>query len=435
MSGKQAANVAADGDRAGAADALTQAVAGIGTRLDARLTEITRSISDLLVADIRELRDEEQLQQVLADSVSANIDAFFAAARHGISIDLLHAPAAALEHARRLAQRDISANVLVRSYRLGHRAVLKEVLEEIRAAALDPGLGLDVFDVMSTISFNYIDRISQEVVEVYQQARESWLENRNSLRINEIRELLAGGDVDVDAATVAIRYPLQRTHLAVVLWSDDSADRLAEMERLIQQFAASIGAADSPLFISVDRATAWAWVAVPAAVMGEAVTWLGSLVPADGPYVAVGTPQSGVAGFRLSHRQAEDARVVAVASGPQQRRFTAFGHRGVALAALLGSNVDALSAWATEVLGPLASSTVSDQRLRETLQAFLKAGGSNKAAAEELHLHTNSVKYRVQRAIERRGRPIEDDRLDVEVALLLCSQFGDRLLDPADDGG
>ena len=58
-----------------------------------------------------------------------------------------------------------------------------------------------------------------------------------------------------------------------------------------------------------------------------------------------------------------------------------------------------------------------------------------KRPAEELHLHTNSVKYRVQRAIERRGRPIEDDRLDVEVALLLCSLFGDRLLDPVDDGG
>ncbi|SEB14053.1 MULTISPECIES: helix-turn-helix domain-containing protein [unclassified Mycobacterium] len=416
-------------------DALTQAVAGIGTRLDTRLTEITRTVSDQLVSDIAELRGEEQLQQILGDSVAANIDAFFAAARHGISIDLVHAPAAAIEHALRLAQRDISANVLVRSYRLGQQAVLKAVLEEIRTAELDPRLALDVFDVMSTISFNYIDRISQEVVEVYQQARESWLENRNSVRITEIRELLAGGDVDIDTATVAIRYPLQRTHLAVVLWCDDSEDRLAEMERLIQQFAASIGAADSPLFISVDRATAWAWVAVPAVVLDEAVTWLGSLVPAEGLYVAVGTPQSGVAGFRLSHRQAEDARIVAVASGPQGRRFTAFGHRGVALAALLGSNVDALSAWATEVLGPLACSTVSDQRLRETLQAFLKAGGSNKAAAEELHLHTNSVKYRVQRAIERRGRPIEDDRLDVEVALLLCSQFGDRMLDPADDGG
>nr|WP_155906395.1 MULTISPECIES: helix-turn-helix domain-containing protein [unclassified Mycolicibacterium] len=412
---------------------MTQAVAEIGARLDARFADITRSIS-ALVSHIAELRGEEQLQEILAASVAANVDAFFAAARHGISIDLLHAPAAAIEHARRLAQRDISANALVRSYRLGHQGVLKEVLDEIRAAELDPALALDVFEVMSTISFNYIDRISQEVVEVYQQARESWLENRNRVRITEIRELLAGGDVDIDAATVAIRYPLQRTHLAVVLWCDDSEDRLAEMERLVQQFAASIGAAEAPLFTSVDRATAWAWVAVPAAVVGDAVTWLGTLVPDDGPYVAVGTPQSGVAGFRLSYRQAEDARTVAVASGPQRRRFTAFSHRGIALAALLGSNVDALSAWATEVLGPLACSTDSDQRLRETLQAFLKAGGSNKAAAEELHLHTNSVKYRVQRAIERRGRPIEDDRLDVEVALLLCSQFGDRLLDsPGDD--
>ena len=333
--------MAGGADRTGAGDALTQAVAGIGTRLDARLTDITRSISELLVSDIAELRDEEQLQQILADSVAANIDAFFAAARHGISIDLLHAPAAAIEHARRLAQRDISANVLVRSYRLGHQAVLKEVLEEVRTADFDPQLALDVFDVMSTISFNYIDRISQEVVEVYQQARESWLENRNSVRITEIRELLAGGDVDIDAATVAIRYPLQRNHLAVVLWCDDSEDRLADMERLIQQFAASIGAADSPLFVSVDRATAWAWVAVPAAVIAEAVTWLGSLVPADGPYVAAGTPQSGVAGFRLSHRQAEDARAVAVAPqfahlvgiNVRQTAALAFGLGGALVAA------------------------------------------------------------------------------------------------------
>jgi hypothetical protein len=33
------------------------------------------------------------------------------------------------------------------------------------------------------------------------------------------------------------------------------------------------------------------------------------------------------------------------------------------------------------------------------------------------------VKYRVQRAVDRRGRPIDDDRLDVEVALLLCYWF------------
>jgi hypothetical protein len=38
------------------------------------------------------------------------------------------------------------------------------------------------------------------------------------------------------------------------------------------------------------------------------------------------------------------------------------------------------------------------------------------------------VKYRVQRAVERRGKPIADDRLDVEVALLLCHWFDTKVL-------
>jgi DNA-binding PucR family transcriptional regulator len=47
-----------------------------------------------------------------------------------------------------------------------------------------------------------------------------------------------------------------------------------------------------------------------------------------------------------------------------------------------------------------------------------------------LHLHVNSVKYRIQRAIQRRGRPIPDDRLDVELALLVCQWFGAVVLSP-----
>jgi DNA-binding PucR family transcriptional regulator len=100
----------------------------------------------------------------------------------------------------------------------------------------------------------------------------------------------------------------------------------------------------------------------------------------------------------------------------------------LAAAALLNSNLDAARVWVAEVLGPLASATENDERLRETLGIFLRTGGSFKAAAEELHLHTNSIKYRVQRAIERRGRPITDGRLDVEIALLLCHWYGSVVL-------
>ena len=55
-------------------------------------------------------------------------------------------------------------------------------------------------------------------------------------------------------------------------------------------------------------------------------------------------------------------------------------------------------------------------------------GSSFKAAAEAMNLHANSVKYRIRQAIDRRGRPIADDRLDVEVALVLCHWYAAAVL-------
>lgn len=412
-------------------ETVGQSMAAIMQRLDARLPEITRMVQQLLMEDIAELRGEEQLQQLLADTVESNIDTFFSAVRHGIPVEFVQVPTAAIEYARRLAQRDVSANALIRAYRLGHQAALKAVLEEIRASDLDPKVSLDLFDVMSTVSFGYIDRASQEVFSVYQRARERWLETRNSMRTAKVRELLEGGDVDLDTMTTTIRYPLRRTHIAIVLWCAETDDKLTDMERQVRRYAEAVGSADSPLFISVDRVTAWAWITLPSNDTEAAVSQIRAAGAVDGVYVTAGNPQSGADGFRISHRQALDARAVAVASTP--RPFTAFSDSGVSLAALVGSDTDAAAAWVREVLGPLADPTENDERLRETLHSFLRAGSSYKAAAEELHLHTNSVKYRVQRAVERRGRAIDDDRLDVEVALLLCSQFGNRVIQPADD--
>jgi DNA-binding PucR family transcriptional regulator len=104
------------------------------------------------------------------------------------------------------------------------------------------------------------------------------------------------------------------------------------------------------------------------------------------------------------------------------RRVTTASDPGLAAAALMGSNLDTARVWVAEVLGPLASCTENDERLRETLGVFLRTGGSFKAAA------SNSVKYRVQRAIDRRGRPISDGRLDIELALLLCHWYGSAVL-------
>ena len=412
--------------------AVARSAAAIVSRLDQRLADVTGSIQQTLVTEIAELREDAQLIQLLRDSVDGNVATVFSAIRHAIPIEKVELPTAALEHARRLAQRGVTVNALVRAYRLGHKMVLDAVLDEIRASKLEPPLSLAVFSQISEITFGYIDWITQQVVTTYQNEHDRWMENRNSLRALRVRELLDGVDLDIDAVTTAIRYPLRRTHLAVVAWRDeqDGRDDLASMERFVDQLAESAGARESALYLSVDRLTGWAWIPLMADAAPGAVDRLRAFAESQSgaPWIASGNPLPDVEGFRRSHQQAQEAHAVAVASGSNARRVTAASDPGLAAAALMGSNLVAAQAWVADVLGPLACCTENDERLRETLGVFLRTGSSFKAAAEELHLHANSVKYRVQRAIDRRGRPITDGRLDVEVALLLCHWYGNAVL-------
>ena len=256
------------------------------------------------------------------------------------------------------------------------------VLDEIRACALDPQLSLDVYEQMAAVSFAYIDLISQRVVATYQDERDRWLSNRNTLRALHVRELLTGGDTDVDAATIAIRYPLQRLHVAIVTWCCESTDggELDSMERFVHKLSESVGAQESPLFISADRVTGWAWIPLPAnsALDVSAGIRRFAETATNAPSIAAGNPLPGINGFRRSHQQAQHGRSVAIASGMTSRRIIAPSDPGLAIAALLGDNVESASAWVGEVLGPLASDTEADERLRETLRVFLRTGFSHK---------------------------------------------------------
>jgi DNA-binding PucR family transcriptional regulator len=401
-------------------------------RLDDKLVEITLIFQELLVSEIPEIAADGELLQVLHDSAQGNLDTFFAAMRNGISIDQVEPPTAALEHARRLAQRGVSANALVRTYRLGQRALVDMVLDEIRAANMDAQVGLDVFQRITSTSFRYIDRISQLVLTTYQNERDRWLANQNRVRALRVQELLDGGEIDIDEMAEAIRYPLRRIHLSVIAWcsESDNGGELVAMERYISELGKLLGVQEPPLFVAADRVTGWAWIPLPVDAAPDAVTQIREFANAraDAPWIAAGSPLRGVDGFRRSHQQALATRAVVIASGSHPPAVTAAGDPGLVVAAQFCDDLNEARAWVGDVLGPLASATDSDERMRETLREFLHTGSSFKATADELHLHVNSVKYRVQRAIERRGRPITDDRLDVEVALLLCHWFDTAVL-------
>lgn len=411
-----------------------ETAAMIVDRLSDKLPAMTRSIQELLAQERSEMTGDGELMVLLYDAVQGNLEAFFPAVRHGIPIDRIEPPTAALEHARRMAQRGIDVDELVRAYRLGHHTVLKLILDEVRAAQLETELGWRVFEEIAASSFTYIDRVSHQVVNAYQAERDRWLTNLNQMRAVRVREVLDGGDLDIDETTDLIRYPLRRVHLALTLWCAEQAEgnELDAMEWFVTDLASTLGARERPLFVASDRTTGWAWIPLTADVGDAAVSRIRDFVRhrADAPWLTVGNPLDGLAGFRQSHRQAVAARTVAMAPGAPPRPVTAADEPGLVIAAQFSSDLDHARSWVCQVLGPLATDTDGDERLRDTLRGFLRNSSSFKSSADELHLHVNSVKYRVQRAIERRGKPIDDDRIDVEVALLLCHWFGTAVLAP-----
>jgi len=142
------------------------------------------------------------------------------------------------------------------------------------------------------------------------------------------------------------------------------------------------------------------------------------------------TPATASRDFRRTHQQAARAHTVAVAAGLAGPRVTSYAD--IRPIAFMASDLEGTRAWVRETLGALAIDDDHHARLRTTLRVFLSTGGSYTATAERLTMHKNSVHYRISRAEETRGRPIQPDRLDVELALLACEWLGRAVLDPGD---
>ncbi|MFD6654251.1 PucR family transcriptional regulator [Streptomyces parvus] len=102
-------------------------------------------------------------------------------------------------------------------------------------------------------------------------------------------------------------------------------------------------------------------------------------------------------------------------------RLAAIGALTTLDALLTGIPADVRTAFGIHALGPLADDTNPSYRmLLETLDVFLAHNGSWARTAEALHLHVNTVHYRIQRVEMLTGRDLArlDHKLDLKAALL-----------------
>ena len=408
-----------------------QRVAEVAAGLAVHRDEISAAIRDLLATRIDELRGDPGLIDLLGASVEGNVETILHVLRHGLPPREVEPPLAAMEYARRLAQRGVPVNALVRAYRLGQAHLMEWAFAELERSDPD-GFG-DVAAVSHRIVltvFDYVDHVAQQVVAVYEGERDRWLENRHAIRLALIRDVLDGraptGPDDRRVTESVLGYALSPVHLGLVLWLDGPAvggPALLALERCALELGAAMGAVGRPLVVPWDAESAWVWLPGGATTIPSREAATAAIARAGEPVrVACGAPAAGVEGFRTTHEQALRARTVTLAAGGGAPTVTLFDEVGAV--SLLCADLDGATAWVRRVLGPLADPGPARARLRETLRVFLATGGSNTATAGRLGVHPNTVKYRVRRAREARGRPIGDDRLDVELALLACAWLG-----------
>src|SRR5258705_9628602 len=167
-------------------------VAEFAMQMNDRVVELSSLIRGALEDEIPELRGDARTIELLGASVEGNVDILLHGVRDDIAVDRVEAPTAALEYARRLAQHGVPVNALVRAYRLGQRQLNDLVFQALREADISPVTRLAALEAISSTLFEYIDWISQQVVAVYEEERERWLENQNSIRALQVREVVAG---------------------------------------------------------------------------------------------------------------------------------------------------------------------------------------------------------------------------------------------------
>jgi DNA-binding PucR family transcriptional regulator len=420
-------NPQVDMDRPAVAELMGDVAAAVASRVAA----VRKDVYETIVREIPQLRNDKPVLALLASSVDSNIDTCLQIMQHRIDLGTVQAPAAAMEYARRLAQRGTPVTALLRAYRVGHACFVDWLLKELAQQADDAETISAATLSISRIVASYIDQISEEMVAAYAQEREKWLRNRSTARAARIRDLLSGERIDVSAAEATLGYRLRQYHVGLVCWVGDAAstaDEITRLERAISHVAVQGACHDDPVFLPRDESSAWAWLPLGIRDTFDSAAAGTAGLDAD-IHFAFGDAAKGRTGFRLTHQQAIAAQAVALASGAPAPRAVTFSQ--VAPVAMMLTAKELLRPWVLSTLAGLAADDEHHARLRETLLVFLQSGGSYKTTAEQLTLHKNTVQYRIRKAGESLGRPVGDNRHDVELALRASHWLGSYVLRPA----
>jgi hypothetical protein len=308
-------------------------------------------------------------------------------------------PVELLAQARIAARNRVGLDTVLRRYIAGYSLLGYFMIEEagredlMRAGELQRLLGSQAA---------LFDRLLAEVGEEH--TRESEARRLPSARreAERIERLLAGETID----STEIAYEFAGWHLGIVA-------SCVEMEAAIRELAAGVDC--RLLMLRREEGTIWAWLGARRMIdSGELLTASGGCSSYFSGAISIGEPGTGLAGWRLTHRQAVAALSVAQRSSAPVVRY---GEVAL-LASVLRDEL--LSASLRQLyLAPLEREQDGGETLRQTLRAYFGTGHNVSAAAARLGVRRHTVAKRIRTIEERIGRLIADCAPELELALRL----------------
>jgi len=171
-----------------APDPLVKVAAAVLADIDCLGEQLVQHIAETLP----ELADDPRLRDLLAHTVTDNLVSALHVFTDGSRDVPVGAPPVALEFARRLAQHGVPITLMLRAYRLRQARFQQEMITRIGGERPDVDEVVAASRELSAVAFTFIDRISEEVVVAYQHERDTWLRQRNAVRLAKVLDVLAG---------------------------------------------------------------------------------------------------------------------------------------------------------------------------------------------------------------------------------------------------
>ncbi|MFF5088590.1 helix-turn-helix domain-containing protein [Streptomyces niveus] len=265
-------------------------------------------------------------------------------------------------------------------------------------------------------------RVLQEIAAILATWQRSGAGHRATMyeAASALGALLTGGAADpfaLRAALLACGLPPQGPYEVITTATDRSA--LAEAVAHLRPGGAAVGALPGGTAFAVLAAERRA--ESPTEPLAAIWPRIAACDPSRPQHAGTGPRADGPENLNGALSQARYALASGRNAAPDTSSVTdAASFTGLA-ALLTGIPEEVRAAYSRTVLGPLlAADNASSAVLLQTLETFLARDGSWARAAEELHLHVNTVHYRIGRVELITGRDLSrlDDRLDLRAALL-----------------